>query len=234
MSSLATTNGITITARSNYLADYSFPSEKKFLYTYQINITNESDLPVHLLSRYWLIIDSYSNQEIVRGEGVVGKQPKLLPGESFKYTSFCPLPTNFGTMEGLMHFIDKEGTKFDAEVSRFYLASTLFEFPKNHFARGEIVQHKLYGYRGVIVDFDMSFTADENWYKTNPARPDKNRPWYHVLVDGTDKVTYVAEQNLDSCETKEPIKHPLIGQFFSAFQTKQYVRNQKSWRDINV
>lgn len=234
MSSLATTNGITITAQSNYLEDYSSPSEKKFLYSYQIKIVNESDLPVQLLSRYYLIIDSYSNREIVRGEGVVGKQPNILPGESFQYSSFCPLPTNFGTMEGNLHFIDKEGVKFDASVSRFYLASTLFEYPKNNFSRGEIVQHKLYGYRGVIVDFDMSFTADENWYKKNTAMPDKHKPWYHVLVDGTDKVSYVAEQNLSSCEAKEPIQHPLIPHFFSGYQTKQYIRNQNTWRNIKV
>lgn len=234
MSSQNTTNGISITAQSNYLEDYSNPTDKKFLYSYQIKIENNREQSVQLLSRYYLIIDSYSNREIVRGEGVLGKQPKILAGESFQFSSFCPLTTNFGTMEGNFHFIDKDGLKFDVSVPRFYLASTLFEFPKNKYSRGEIVQHNLYGYRGVIVDFDMSFTADDNWYKKNPVMPDKHKPWYHVLVDGTDKVSYVAEQNLSSCQEKEPIKHPLIPHFFSGYQTKQYIRNQNSWRNIKV
>lgn len=234
MSSKATTNGITISAISNFLEDYSTPSQKKFYYSYRIKITNESEVTVQLVSRYFLVIDSYSNQKIVRGEGVVGKQPKIQPGETFQYCSFAPLATNFGTMEGLYHFITNEGSKFDAEIARFYFATNLNEYPKNNYRRGEIVQHKLYGYRGVIVDFDMSFTADENLYKKNTSKADRNSPWYHVLIDGSDKVSYVAEQNLLACDTKTPIQHPLLSHFFSGYQTKQYVRNENSWRDINV
>lgn len=234
MSSLATTNCILVTAKANFLKDYSNPGEKKYLYAYKIGVENHGDTSVQLLSRYWLIIDSESNRQVVRGAGVVGKQPEIKPGESFEYTSFCPLPTNFGTMEGHFHFIDNEGQKFDAEVKRFYLATNLNEFPKNQFNRGQIVTHKLYGYRGVVVDYDMTFSADDKWYQSTKSKPDKNSPWYHVLVDGSDKVTYVAQQNIDICNDIQPITHPLIKHFFTSFDSAQYIRNQNSWRDIGV
>ncbi len=234
MSSLATTNCILVTAKSSFLEDYSNTKEGKYLYTYRIHIENKGDLNVQLLSRYWLIIDSNSNRQVVRGAGVVGQQPEIKPGENFVYTSFCPLPTTFGTMEGHFHFVDAEGQKFDAEVKRFYLASNLNEFPKNQFNRGQIITHKLYGYRGVIVDYDMTFSADDKWYNTTQSKPDKNSPWYHVLVDGSDKVTYVAQQNMEPCTEITPITHPLVKHFFTCINSTQYVRNQNSWRDITA
>ncbi|PCJ60912.1 MAG: Co2+/Mg2+ efflux protein ApaG [Planctomycetota bacterium] len=234
MSSLATIISISCETKSNYLEDYSEPKKGVFLYSYKIKIINHSDSEVKLVSRYWLIIDSLSNKEIIRGDGVVGKQPCIKPGESFEYTSFCPLATNFGTMEGHFHFINEDGNKFDVNVERFYLATSLFEYPCNEFKRGQVVRHKLYNYRGVVVDFDMSFTADDNWYKSNKTKPDKDMPWYHVLVDGSDKVTYVAQQNLEFSEIGAPIVHPLVQHFFNGFETSGYIRNDNSWRELKM
>jgi len=85
------------------------------------------------------------------------------------------------------------------------------------FTVGQIVEHKLFGYRGLIFDVDPVFSSSEEWYEQMArSRPPKDAPWYHVLVDGADHVTYVAERNLEGAEnTRDPIDHPLLGDFFA-------------------
>lgn len=233
MSSTATTNEITISALSNFLDDYSVLSQNQFLYSYQIKIENNSEHTVQLVSRYLIIIDTYSNRKIVRGEGVMGKMPYIKPSETYVYSSFAPLTSNFGTIEGLYHFISKDGQKFDAQIARFYLASNLNEYPKNSFKRGEVVKHKKYNYRGVVVDFDMSFTAKESIYRKKTLIA-KNNPWYHILVDGTDKISYISEQNLIHCNKNTPIQHPMLPYFFKGYHQQHYIRNQNIWRKLQV
>jgi len=93
------------------------------------------------------------------------------------------------------------------------------------FSVGELVHHRLFGYRGVIVDVDKNFQATEEWYQAvAKSRPPKNKPWYHVLVHESDQATYVAEQNLETDEKLEPIKHPMIEHFFSSFKHGKYRR----------
>ena len=93
------------------------------------------------------------------------------------------------------------------------------------FAVGELVRHRLFGYRGVIVDVDRNFQASEEWYQTvAKSRPPKNKPWYHVLVHGSTHSTYVAERNLASDDSLEPIDHPMVEHFFSNFDHGRYVR----------
>lgn len=93
------------------------------------------------------------------------------------------------------------------------------------FAVGELVHHRLFGYRGVIVDVDRNFQASEEWYETvAKSRPPKNKPWYHVLVHGSTHSTYVAERNLESDDSLEPIEHPMVEHFFSSFDRGRYVR----------
>lgn len=102
---------------------------------------------------------------------------------------------------------------------------TVTNITRVKFSVGELVHHRLFDYRGVIVDVDQNFQGTEEWYeavtKTNPP---KDRPWYHVLVHGSNHATYVAEQNLESDESKEPIKHPMLEHFFSKFADGRYVR----------
>lgn len=91
------------------------------------------------------------------------------------------------------------------------------------FSIGQVVQHKLFNYRGVIIDVDPVFSGTDEWYDTVAlSRPPKDRPWYHVLVDGASHQTYVAERNLEPDDSGKPIKHPLVRDFFSDFKKGAY------------
>ena len=97
------------------------------------------------------------------------------------------------------------------------------------FRLGQPVHHKLFDYRGVVVDVDATFQVSEAWYETVArSRPPQDQPWYHVLVDGAGHMTYVAERNLEPDLTGEPIHHPAIGEFFDAFRDGLYVRAQRT------
>lgn len=88
---------------------------------------------------------------------------------------------------------------------------------------GQLIVHKLFDYRGVIIDVDPSFQGSEEWYaQMARSKPAKDRPWYHVLVDHAEHQTYVAEQNLQADNCMEPIKHPLVELVFSNFQNGVY------------
>lgn len=97
------------------------------------------------------------------------------------------------------------------------------------FTLGSVVRHRRYGYRGVVVDFDLSCRADEQWYQSNQTRPSKEQAWYHVLVDGSEICTYAAESNLQPDVSKEPITHELVDHFFDDFENGHYVRNDEPW-----
>ena len=115
------TQGLRIEAAAQYLPSESDPERGRFIFIYRIRMTNSGDQPVQLMNRSWLIIDANGKREVVKGEGVVGKQPKLAPGETFEYTSYCPLRTDWGTMEGHFQFTQEDGGEFDGQVGRFYM-----------------------------------------------------------------------------------------------------------------
>ena len=93
------------------------------------------------------------------------------------------------------------------------------------FSVGELVHHRLFDYRGVIVDVDQNFQGTDEWYEAvAKSRPPKNKPWYHVLIHDSDHSTYVAEQNLAPDDSYEPINHPMLDYFFSKFDKGRYVR----------
>lgn len=115
--------GIEIHARPEYIPERSNPIQPMYFFSYEITIHNTGDQAARLVSRYWRIRDAYGRIEEVRGPGVIGKQPRLEPGESFRYTSFCPLPTEFGTMEGSYQMVLDNGTTFDAPIPCFQLIS---------------------------------------------------------------------------------------------------------------
>ena len=119
--SIAVTQGIKIEVSPEYIPEQSEPDENKFTFAYQVIITNEGGSWAKLVSRHWVIIDAEGNREDVEGPGVVGYTPELSPGESFEYTSFCTLNTQWGTMEGEFNMVRENGEKFDAEINRFYL-----------------------------------------------------------------------------------------------------------------
>lgn len=92
------------------------------------------------------------------------------------------------------------------------------------FFPGQVVHHTRFGYRGVVVDVDPAFEGSSQWYlQMARSRPPKNRPWYHVLVDGTELVTYVAERHLSVDETGDPVEHPNLGLFFCDFRDGNYI-----------
>ena len=100
LTSETVTEGIRIRAAAFYAPDQSRPSEHRYVFTYRITIRNESTEHVRLLARHWIIINGNGDREDVEGPGVVGKFPHLRPGEMFENMSFCPIDTEWGTMEG--------------------------------------------------------------------------------------------------------------------------------------
>ena len=120
----ATTRGITVSVRSFYLADQSQPAEGRFFWAYQVRIENGGDETVQLLRRTWRITDALGRTQQVQGEGVVGKQPVIPPGESFEYTSGTPLGTPSGIMQGADHMTAPgSGEAFDIGIPAFSLDS---------------------------------------------------------------------------------------------------------------
>ena len=118
----ATTRGIRIQVQSRYVPERSEPDQRQWFFVYHVRISNEGTETARLVSRHWIITDANGHVEEVKGPGVVGKQPLLAPGEAFEYTSFCPLPTSFGTMHGTYQMVTNSGASFDAEVAQFSLA----------------------------------------------------------------------------------------------------------------
>ena len=120
--SVAVTRGIRVAVTSSYLPERSAPADGTWLFAYRVRIANEGAATVQLLRREWLITDGDGNVQRVEGEGVIGEQPVLAPGGSFENTSFCPLPTPFGTMHGSYLMVTADGEAFGAEIAPFALA----------------------------------------------------------------------------------------------------------------
>ncbi len=116
------TNGIRIIVTPEYIPRRSDPTKPVYLFAYHISITNESKENIQLLSRYWHITDSKGNVKEIRGPGVIGKKPHLRSGESFEYTSYCHLSSEFGMMRGTFQMIREDGFTFDANINPFKLA----------------------------------------------------------------------------------------------------------------
>ncbi len=110
-------------------------------------------------------------------------------------------------------------------------AETPQEEPRYH--PGQLVRHRRYGYRGVVVDFDLTCKADEAWYQSNKTQPVRDQPWYHVLVDGSTSTTYAAQTSLEADEQSDPITHPYIEHFFTEFTGDRYLRNDRPWPSMN-
>lgn len=114
--------GINVGVKTQYLPDESSPDGDRYVFAYTITLTNTGDLSAKLLTRHWVITDANNQVQEVRGEGVVGEQPHLQPGESFQYTSGTVLETPIGTMEGSYQMVTDDGTEFDAVIPAFSLS----------------------------------------------------------------------------------------------------------------
>lgn len=113
---------VSVDVVTQYLPDQSDPEAERYFFAYTITVTNIGTVPAQLISRHWVITDANGKTEEVRGLGVVGHQPLLKPGESFEYTSGCPLATPVGTMQGSYQMVAEDGTRFDAPIAEFVLA----------------------------------------------------------------------------------------------------------------
>ena len=106
---------------------------------------------------------------------------------------------------------------------------TVTKITRTRFAVGDLIHHRLFDYRGVIVDVDATFQATDEWYEAvAQSRPPKDKPWYHVLVDDASHTTYVAEQNLEPDASTDPIEHPMVEQFFSRFENGKYIYDYRA------
>ena len=113
---------IDVTAESFFLPDRSDEDDSRYVFAYTIKVTNAGTVAAQLISRHWIITDSNGRIQEVRGEGVVGEQPKLDPGAMFEYTSSAALETPVGTMRGSYQMVAEDGTRFEAEVPEFTLS----------------------------------------------------------------------------------------------------------------
>jgi ApaG protein len=113
---------INIEVETNYLDDQSEPREQRYVFAYTITIRNEGEVPAKLLTRHWIITDANGRVQEVRGDGVVGEQPYLKPGQGFRYSSGAVLETPVGTMQGSYQMVADDGAKFEAPIPAFRLA----------------------------------------------------------------------------------------------------------------
>jgi ApaG protein len=118
----ATTRGVRVQVRSAYIPERSAPQQGHYFFAYFVRISNVGSETVQLVTRKWVVTDADGNVERVQGPGVVGEQPVLEPGESFEYSSFCPLPTPIGSMQGTYQMVAAGGGQFDAVIAPFSLA----------------------------------------------------------------------------------------------------------------
>ncbi len=117
-----TTRGIRVQVESAYVPDRSSPRESSYFFVYHVRVSNVGTDTAQLVSREWIITDAEGEVERVTGPGVVGEQPTLPPGAAFEYTSFCPLKTSVGSMQGSYQMVTTGGEKFDAIIAPFTLA----------------------------------------------------------------------------------------------------------------
>ena len=120
-SSEAVTNNVRVEVESQYAPEHSHPFQHQWFFHYTVRISNEGDETIQLLTRHWITSDAPGHTEEFKGPGVVGKQPVLRPGESFQYTSGCPLPTSTGIMRGTYQMVTEDGNPFDIEIAPFAL-----------------------------------------------------------------------------------------------------------------
>ncbi len=114
---------VRVAAQSFYIEEQSVPEQGRYVFAYTITIRNDGAVPARLLSRHWIITDSNGKVEEVRGEGVVGEQPYLRPGEGFQYTSGAVIETPVGSMQGSYRMVADDGVDFEARIPVFTLSA---------------------------------------------------------------------------------------------------------------
>jgi len=119
----AITSGIKVQVVSKFIPEHTNPDIPRYFFAYWVTITNDSETAIKLLDRHWEITDALGKLEVITGEGVIGKQPIIKPGESFSYNSFCPIETEFGMMSGHYKVKREDGHFMKIEIPKFQLIS---------------------------------------------------------------------------------------------------------------
>ncbi len=113
---------IKVEVQPSYVREQSDPAQSYYYFAYRVRIINEGGVPLKLMRRHWIIKDAFGQMEEVTGDGVVGQQPLLKPGETFEYSSFCPLSTPTGSMSGKYYMKDEKGVEIEVEIPLFILS----------------------------------------------------------------------------------------------------------------
>ena len=121
MNDVLLSEDIVINARSKYINDKSSIDNSVYFFSYNVIIKNSSHEDIKLLTRHWDILDAHGNLQVINGEGVIGKTPIIKKGDSFEYSSFCPLKTEFGSMKGFYMFKNRKGDKIKSIIPEFSL-----------------------------------------------------------------------------------------------------------------
>ena len=114
------TQDVAVRVEPVFVANQSRPEESYYFFAYKVQLKNQRKTPIQLLSRHWVITDGNGHVEEVQGPGVVGEQPRLESGQTYEYTSFCPLPTVTGNMRGTYNMVTDDGERFDVEIPLFF------------------------------------------------------------------------------------------------------------------
>ncbi len=118
-----TTSGVTVEVDPWFMPERSDPDRETFVFGYSVRILNVRKDTILLKDRRWLVVDAQGDENVVKGEGVVGQQPRLATGQWFEYSSFCPIKTRWGTMEGAYGFESEAGEAFEVGIARFFLVA---------------------------------------------------------------------------------------------------------------
>jgi heat shock protein HspQ len=105
--------------------------------------------------------------------------------------------------------------------------------PEARFKSGDVIVHRRYGYRGIVVDVDEECCATDDWYYSNQTQPDRYQPWLHILVDGAEQVAYVAQSSVEKDGSREKIRHSLLAYFFTKVESGRYIRNENPWPETD-
>ncbi len=125
MQKVEVSSEVEVRVQTMFVPEESNPEHDLYLFAYKVRIANRGTHSVQLLSRHWIITDAYGATEEVKGPGVVGEQPSIRPGESYEYSSACPLPTPTGSMHGTYLMVREDGTQFFAQIPQFYLVEPM-------------------------------------------------------------------------------------------------------------
>ncbi len=115
-------NNVSVMVEPKYEKERSKPEQSLYVFSYHVSIRNDGAVPLQISKRSWVITDAFMNVEYVEGEGIVGEQPVIMPGDTFSYISFCPLKTSFGSMKGHYSAVDDAGKSIKIDIPEFILA----------------------------------------------------------------------------------------------------------------